>query len=335
MPLSDFCKEDSTPYLLEDQFNEFMNEVDSKTSLSFIHFNCRSLRKNYENIFDYITSLSVTFDVIGLTETWINQDEIFSLFVPPNYSYVNCGRVEGRGGGVGILIHNNLKYFHRSDLTVVNKQYEMIFIEIPRESDKNILIGAMYRPPNQSVGMFINDIYTVLSNLQKENKDCYLMGDYNIDLMKMDVCLYVNDFAELMASHCFFPIIYNPTRITKESATLIDNIFSNTVHEFLKIGILLTDITDHLPIFATLSWNKPVNSERVFYKRNITDSGFQLFNRNFSTLNFQNMYNTSDVDMKYNLFMNAFKNIYDSCFPLKKITIKERKSVKLWITNEI
>lgn len=97
-----------------------------------------------------------------------------SLIVPPNYSYVNCGRAKDRGGGVGILIHNNLKYAHRSDLTVVNKRHEVIFTKIPKESDENILIKAMHRPPNQSVRIFFNNIHRVLSKLPKENKDVYL-----------------------------------------------------------------------------------------------------------------------------------------------------------------
>lgn len=45
------------------------------------------------------------------------------------------------------------------------------------------------------------------------------------------------------------PLIDKPSRITKDSATLIDNIFTN-VHGHATCGLLLSDLTDHLPIFV-------------------------------------------------------------------------------------
>jgi hypothetical protein len=47
----------------------------------------------------------------------------------------------------------------------------------------------------------------------------------------------------------FFPIITLPTRITSHTATLIDNIFTNHPDNYSFSGLLLSDISDHLPIF--------------------------------------------------------------------------------------
>lgn len=41
-----------------------------------------------------------------------------------------------------------------------------------------------------------------------------------------------------------------PTRITCKSATLIDNILAKRLNEDDLSGILYTDLSDHLPIFA-------------------------------------------------------------------------------------
>ena len=52
-----------------------------------------------------------------------------------------------------------------------------------------------------------------------------------------------------MISHSFRPIITKPTRITDSSTTLIDHIWINDMtNDKLESKILLTDITDHLPI---------------------------------------------------------------------------------------
>ena len=46
------------------------------------------------------------------------------------------------------------------------------------------------------------------------------------------------------------PLLKKPTRITEYSATLIGNIFTNVCEEGLESGIIVTDISDHLPVFA-------------------------------------------------------------------------------------
>ncbi len=40
-----------------------------------------------------------------------------------------------------------------------------------------------------------------------------------------------------------------PTRITSQGATLIDNIFTNNMESNAVSGVLITDISDHLPVF--------------------------------------------------------------------------------------
>ena len=58
-----------------------------------------------------------------------------------------------------------------------------------------------------------------------------------------------------MFANYFIPLMNRPTRITRESSTLIDNIFSNNynVNDHQVNVILKTDITDHYIIFHTLS----------------------------------------------------------------------------------
>lgn len=45
-------------------------------------------------------------------------------------------------------------------------------------------------------------------------------------------------------------MISKPTRITSQSQTVIDNIFTNVTNGKAVSGILLTDVSDHLPVFA-------------------------------------------------------------------------------------
>ena len=82
------------------------------------------------------------------------------------------------------------------------------------------------------------------------------MGDYNIDLMKYENHLQTGEFLNNMHWNSLKPLIYKPTRVTRTTATIIDNIFTNNynVNDLLLQGLLITDISDHCAIFHI--WDK-------------------------------------------------------------------------------
>ena len=57
------------------------------------------------------------------------------------------------------------------------------------------------------------------------NKNIFLLGDFNIDLMNNDIDTHIATFLDTLTSNYFVPHIIHPTRITSHSRTLIDNIF--------------------------------------------------------------------------------------------------------------
>ena len=73
------------------------------------------------------------------------------------------------------------------------------------------------------------------------------MGDFNLNLMNYQSHNPTGEFLDMMYSNTFFPLITRPTRITSHSATLIDNIFQNSLETNLLSSLLFTDISDHLP----------------------------------------------------------------------------------------
>jgi len=77
----------------------------------------------------------------------------------------------------------------------------------------------------------------------------FLGGDYNINLLKHDVHTETQNFVNNLFANFSIPLISRPTRFTNSSATLIDNIVTNASHEDCVTGILITDISDHLPVF--------------------------------------------------------------------------------------
>ena len=91
-------------------------------------------------------------------------------------------------------------------------------MEVNRPKERNLIVGFIYRPPKQSLQEFITDLDLLITRISKENKKCYIMADWNIDLMKHQSHDKTGEFLDIMFSRSFFPLISRPTRITSNSA---------------------------------------------------------------------------------------------------------------------
>ena len=123
-----------------------------------------------------------------------------------------------------------------------------------------VYVGVIYRTPDADIRNFWDNLINILESLNPLNQSCYLMGDYNIDLLKHSTHNPTSELIDLMFSNNLIPLINKSTRITPMSATLIDNIFATKYeneHKYMT-GILTADISDHYPIFyISLNQNKP------------------------------------------------------------------------------
>ena len=78
------------------------------------------------------------------------------------------------------------------------------------------------------------------------------MGDFNIELLNYTTDTKVAEFLDKMYSSSFLPQITHPTRISKTSQTLIDNIISTIIADESKTGNITTVISDHFCQFVSL-----------------------------------------------------------------------------------
>ena len=88
--------------------------------------------------------------------------------------------------------------------------------------------------------------------MSKESKIFHVLGDWNLALINHHCNETTGEFLEIMYSTTFFPLIKRPTRITSNTATLIDNIFTNNLSNVSISGLMFCDISDHFPIFTLL-----------------------------------------------------------------------------------
>ena len=308
-------------------------KIDGRFSL--LHSNLRSMPQNFSSFSDYIHCLQHKWSLIGITETWLtkNNSDLYNL---PGYSFLEKHREDKGGGGVGLFIPDNMNFVHRKDLSVFNDTIESLFIEVKLKDSKSIIVGVVYRPPGGKLSDFNDAVDDILSAIKAEKKTCYLMGDWNINLLSYDSHEDTSSFVDMMYSYGFLPLINRPTRVTKSSATIIDNIFSNESAASINSsqGILVTDISDHFPVFhISKCFNDP--DEKIFVtKRSFTEKNKDKFVAELGRIDWEGLLEIQDAQMVFSRFHKLYCEAFNKHFPLRKVKINRSKN-KPWITNEL
>ena len=161
--------------------------------------------------------------------------------------------------------------------------------------------------------------------------------DHNYDLLKCDVHTQTEEFLDLMVNNEQWPTITRPTRVTQNSATLIDNIFiSNKLHRQFDSMILLDDISDHLPSLVLLRQTKITNKEPIEYTSKLNDAKFAVIRHNLKQVDWNGLLNSTDCNVNFDNFSNTLEATIKKTAPLKTIRISgKRRFCEPWITNGI
>ena len=88
-----------------------------------------------------------------------------------------------------------------------------------------------------------------LDKISEEQKQIFLLGDFNINLLNYNEHQPTNEFLDSLASNSIITYILLLRRLTIHSKTLIDNIFSNVLSCEAISGNITATMSDHLPRF--------------------------------------------------------------------------------------
>ena len=207
--------------------NLFRNVFAKASPLEFrlLHVNTRSMNKNFDSLSRLVDGLDLSNCFLGISETWWTDVSPLCLYSIEDHHLITSSR--GNGGGVALYVPTKFTLTKMERVCKVNIDIESIL----------------------TVSSFLAEIESIICSTELYNKRIMFMGDINVNLLKHEHDSNVNKFLDAMVSSNFVPLITRPTRITADSSTLIDLIFSN-MQPFPESGIVMTDVSDHFPVFA-------------------------------------------------------------------------------------
>ena len=206
-----------------------LNVLDNN-SFNIFHFNIRSIPANLQLFTDIFLSQSNIYsklDVLGFTETRVEQ-QLVSMYQIPGYNMFTTCR-NRYGGGVALYIASKYKSTLSDDCLLCNDSIQSLGIEF-KILEKNIpMYLYIYRPPSGDKNNFLNALFDILttSTLHKYTA-IFILGDLNLNLMDYNNNI-VHEFITLMYSFSLFPVITKPTRVSDNSASLLDHLWTTEV----------------------------------------------------------------------------------------------------------
>ncbi len=211
--------------------------------LGVLSLNVRSVHKNLQAINDRNTEFN-KYDIICLNETCCNTDRLphgisdlsIEGFHPPVHQAP--ARKSYRGGG--LLTYVNTRVCNADDIESIDIEHEpstdgeILCIKIKRckKFDNTVVIGNVYRSPSsKNPTKFLKMFDETLGKLTRhKKKQILIVGDFNIDLINYETDNHSQELIDTAACHGFSQIISRHTRVTDHCTTLLDQIFSNRVH---------------------------------------------------------------------------------------------------------
>ena len=155
-----------------------------------------------------------------------------------------------------------------------------------------------------------------------------------MDLLKVDSHNHIEGFLLNNLTNGLKPFITKPTRITPNSKTLIDNIFSNILDNSHHTGNLICSISDHLPQILVVNHQNYKNIQNEVKEWR----DYRKFNRVNFTLDYlsttwENKLSNKNIDQQMQCFIETTNEVIERHAPLRRTTKKVKQPRKPWITR--
>lgn len=287
----------------------------ARTNLvSLLHQNLRSIGNSADQL-EMLLSIHSDCHFLCVTEHWKSIDQLKEHNLRGYYLVNSYCRQEGQHGGSAVYARHNLHGLPRDDLSSLSvcNVIECAASEF-RVPGAIILVMSVYRPDTDIDAFFVK-MEEILNKVDHEDYIILISGDFNIDIRKNT--RHSAYLLSLLSSYGLFPSTREYTRITDQTKSCIDNIYTN-IKDF-TCQVLHTHISDHTAQKITFGIDVNPGVEYCTV-RNFSDENVVQFKNMLSQHNWNNLYlcNELSVTEQYQEFMNTFIPIFNACFPKKK-----------------
>jgi hypothetical protein len=304
------------------------NTPQNTAKISFCNVNIRSL--NAENRFDeFKNQIAGNFDVITVTETWLGPDHLNDPYEIHGYTGpYRLDRTLQDSGGVMTWVNSNIVVKRRLDLEQPKLELSWIELKIPKHK---ILVGTCYRQPDTK-GIYgenfwgkMQDSYDLAKATNIQN--IIIAGDFNADAQTDRTAATALNF--FLSTNHMSQHIQEPTRITPTRASVLDLVITNYPGLFTNPTVTApVHRNDHCTVSGTINFSIKTRKAYTRTMWNYKEANFDYFRAELDKVNWDECFETDDVDTAVETWTELFKDVTNRCIPHKKVTVRPEE--KTW-----
>ena len=203
-----------------------------------------------------------------ITETWFQEINKY-IYIIEKYNSIHVVRNNNKviinnnvGGGVSIFIQDDLNYNTLDNLCISIPNFLDIVTLSLNIIDTNVIINGIYKSPKSNIINFSDFIYNTF-NMFSVSNNLFLVGDFNVNILDVNNN-YNKHFINTIYSMGCFPLVTRRTRYGNTINSLIYNIYYNVNANLISNGIIISDISDHLPIYVIYDNNNNKKIKKYF-----------------------------------------------------------------------
>ena len=230
-------------------------------------------------------------------------------------------------------MRSSINYKIRDDL--VPSELEAVCVEIIKPHSKPVVVTTVYRPPS-ALSEFFDHFEKLIKDIDNENKEMYILGDLNCDLLRpdKDYNIPTKKIKSLYDLYQLSQLIDEATRVTMTTTSLIDHMVTNTPEKISDSGVIHTGISDHSLIFAIRKISVIKKQENIVEMRNMKNFNEEKFVAELLKQHWEQVYFfAEDPNDMWEIWKKIFIEVLDKHAPLQCKKIRSKKVP--WITSDI
>ena len=308
------------------------------SNLSIYYQNARSIKSKVNEV--YYNLSDSEFDIVCITESWLDSSVDDNEFMPPNFDvfrtdrdFVHTGR--RRGGGV-ILAVNRTYAATNVDLSACNLNYFIDIVGCKLNLGSNMLyIIVIYIPPDVTVPDF-ESFFEYLENLILNYPNILLIGDFNSASFSSGVRDSKSDIIRNMMS---FLDLRQHNAVYNCDGRLLDLAFSNLDECAIErdtCPIVREDLY-HPALSVNITFKNSQNNKFSTYctsakTYNFKKANFHALYLDLLKLDWSTLFECTDVNTACDLFYEKLYTVFDKHVPLVRC---RKLSYPSWYSSEL
>ena len=324
-----FCL-NSPLYTLDTELKKFPHD------LKIGHLNTVSIPKHYDELKPIINK----FQIFASSETNIRSNTPESLYNFEGYNFFGSNRSKGTLG-VGLYVNSQIEA-KRIRTNFKQSQPEMVFVEC-KFRKTILLVGVIYKSPGVSYKTY-EEITESIASITTKYTHVILLGDYNVNFLRPDAPDTKFFKTNILEQFGLEQIITKPTRIARNSRSLLDLILTNNPSMVKHSDVVdLPGLSDHSLIYLSYSIKRPRYIPKKILRRDFRKFSSTDFNTDIDNINWRGLHafqkdNTLTTTTKMNFLISVFENCFtdavDKHAPFREVVIKKPVN-PTWITDDL